>query len=1550
MSVSILTKTLPSRVFTTILTCAAAVSWVTFSVFSAHQTNVGSIVGQDNSSKNEIGSVAIVMQNDQHFVRKLNLTANDLAYNSSDQTIYASVPSAAGNIGNSLTPINPRSGMLGSSVFVGSEPNILALADDGRTLYVTLDGSFSVRRFDLSTQTPGLQFSLGRESGSGGGSYSASDIAVAPGNPNLLAVARYRNFVSPPGGGVAVFDNGIQRPQTGPGHSAGANYLAFSNTAATLYGGGLYDGLRTMTINANGVTDSGTGTSFGVGQLIFSNGRIFSSGGQIIDPVSRTLLGTFANASSSVFAVDAGANRAFYLVRESSGGPSTLALRVYDTNTFVQIASLPIPESQGDAKSIVRWGANGLALSTTGNQVYLIQTSLIPSSEPIPTPTPTVSPTPTATATPFAVFVRQIELPSNDIVYHQQTQKIYAAVPSSGGSGVGNSVTIVNPATGTIENSVFVGSEPTKLALASDNQTMYVNLDGASSIRRFNIATQTAGTQFYVGNEGDGPLAVSDLVVAPGDPNLVAIARQMRHTSPSAIGVAIFDNGVRRTQTSPGHIDGSFYLTYSNSDSTLFGSGSYNGLSIMNVSNTGVSVTGSVPFNGGIIKFDNGLVYNSWGQVIDPNSKSLVGTFTGLSSNSFNPLVAPDSANNRVYFLNNQGSTGFQLRAYEINTFRLIGTANISGVSGSPTSLVRWGTNGLAFRTNNGRLVLVQTSLVNASEPVPAPTPSVSPTPTPSPAYIPTFVRRVNLPTNDLVFNNTTGTIQASVPSTAGVNLGNTITEVNPLTGATVSSTFVGSEPGLLAQGDDGRTLWLRLNGAGNAIRRYDMQTRTPGTQFVPDSSFYPQDMAVMPGSPQTLALATRYRGVVLFDNGVQRPNVSNGGAYAINRVEFSDSPSVLYGYESESSGFSLVKFNVSASGVTSTHLGSGLFYGYSNDIKFAGGRLYSTSGRVIDPEAKMAVGTFQNGGSTFTVDAALGRIFYLTNNVLTAYDLNTFLKIGSVTLFNYTGATPTSLIRWGANGLAFRLPSISSSSNDSQLYIIQSALVSSIGNIPTGLNLDASTYFPYENNQNFSITVKRTGDVSASTTVAFATENGTAIAGSDYTAVSGTLTFAPGETSKNINIPLVNDNVYEGSKTFTLTLSNPGGGALLTDPTMATVTIIDDESRPFLFNNGVNVMEPRVGTTLAAFTVRLTNASSQTVTVDYSTSNGTAIAGSDYVAASGTLTFNPHETVKTVAIVINSDNANEADETFYLNLSNASNASIGSSQVSATIRNFNLQTARRVPFDFDGDFKADISVFRPSSGNWFINRSSNNSFVAQNFGLSGDLLAPADYDGDGLTDISVFRAGYWYRLNSSDNQFVAVPLGQAGDVPVPADFDGDKKADIAVFRPSNGYWYRLNSTNNQFVYQHFGMTGDKPVTGDFDGDGKTDFAVFRPSAASWYVLRSTNNSFYGVRFGIETDIPQIADFDGDGRADIAVFRAGNWYRTNSSNAQFVAEQFGLPTDIPAAADYDGDGRTDVAVFRPSNGTWYFNGSAIGFSGVQFGAGEDKPVPSAYTP
>jgi ribosomal protein L35AE/L33A len=200
----------------------------------------------------------------------------------------------------------------------------------------------------------------------------------------------------------------------------------------------------------------------------------------------------------------------------------------------------------------------------------------------------------------------------------------------------------------------------------------------------------------------------------------------------------------------------------------------------------------------------------------------------------------------------------------------------------------------------------------------------------------------------------------------------------------------------------------------------------------------------------------------------------------------------------------------------------------------------------------------------------------------------------------------------------------------------------------------------------NFTVTLSTASTLTVS--VDYATANGTATAGADYTAVGGTLTFAPGETSKTISVPVINDTTDEPSETFFVNLSNATNSVILDNQGVGTIT--DNDAAPTIAIADVSVAEGDSGTTNAAFNVSLSAASGFAVTVNYSTADGTATAGSDYQSTSGTLTFNPGETTQTVTVLVNGDTTFEPNETFSVNLATPANATIADSQGVGTITN----------------------------------------------------------------------------------------------------------------------------------------------------------------------------------------------------------------------------------------------------------------------------------------
>ncbi|MEJ7860895.1 MAG: VCBS repeat-containing protein [Pyrinomonadaceae bacterium] len=286
---------------------------------------------------------------------------------------------------------------------------------------------------------------------------------------------------------------------------------------------------------------------------------------------------------------------------------------------------------------------------------------------------------------------------------------------------------------------------------------------------------------------------------------------------------------------------------------------------------------------------------------------------------------------------------------------------------------------------------------------------------------------------------------------------------------------------------------------------------------------------------------------------------------------------------------------------------------------------------------------------------------------------------------------------------------------------------------------------------------------------------------------------------------------------------------------------------------------------------------------------------------------------------------------------------------------------ARKTAFDFDGDNKADTSVWRPSDGTWWVFQSTTQDIAMRQWGATGDRIVPADYDNDGRTDYAVWTpsSGIWSVLQSSNGQLLVQQWGASTDIPVPGDFDGDGKADFAVWRPSTGVWYITKSSDGSWYAVEFGseQLGDVPVVGDYDGDRKADVAVWRASNGIWYALRSSDNVIVGPQWGGTSDVPVPADYDGDEKTDYAVWRpstsggGGEWFILNSTTGAMTYSIFGAsaPADVLAPADYDGDQKADIAVWRPSNGIWYiWRSSTSALWEPPLGVAGDQPVPAAF--
>jgi hypothetical protein len=264
-------------------------------------------------------------------------------------------------------------------------------------------------------------------------------------------------------------------------------------------------------------------------------------------------------------------------------------------------------------------------------------------------------------------------------------------------------------------------------------------------------------------------------------------------------------------------------------------------------------------------------------------------------------------------------------------------------------------------------------------------------------------------------------------------------------------------------------------------------------------------------------------------------------------------------------------------------------------------------------------------------------------------------------------GGYPVSVAVGDFNGDLFPDVAVANSS-----YNIVSVLINDQSWPPPTPSLTISDVRVTEGNTgtvNASFTLSLSAAYGQPVTVHYQTANGSATAGSDYTGASGDVTFAVGETSKTIMVAVIGDRSPEATENFVVNLSAPTNATIADGQGVGT--IVDDEPRISI--SDVSKLEGKTAqTTLFVFTVTLSAAYDQAVTMSFHTVDGTATTSdSDYIAKTGTLTFNPGETTKTITIEVKGDSKREAAETFYLDLfGNSSNSLFTKNRGIGTILN----------------------------------------------------------------------------------------------------------------------------------------------------------------------------------------------------------------------------------------------------------------------------------------
>ena len=269
----------------------------------------------------------------------------------------------------------------------------------------------------------------------------------------------------------------------------------------------------------------------------------------------------------------------------------------------------------------------------------------------------------------------------------------------------------------------------------------------------------------------------------------------------------------------------------------------------------------------------------------------------------------------------------------------------------------------------------------------------------------------------------------------------------------------------------------------------------------------------------------------------------------------------------------------------------------------------------------------------------------------------------------------------------------------------------------------DASAAEGDSGNEPASFVVSLSSASSATVTVRHATVDGTAADPDDYTSTSGDLTFTPGQTSKTVEVPVRGDETDEDDETFSVDLSSPTNATI--GDGHGVGTIVDDDPAPTLSISGGSVAEGNTGTATLSFTATLDAPSGKRITANFATGDGTARQPADYTSTTGTMTFEPGDTTKRIDVPVVGDTLREGNETVAVDLSNPSNATLGSAHALGTIIDDDAQPAISL---------ADASVTEGNTGTTelklvaSLSAPSGIPVSVHYVTADGTASAPADY------------------------------------------------------------------------------------------------------------------------------------------------------------------------------------------------------------------------------
>jgi len=877
------------------------------------------------------------------------LAHNALVYDACRNVYYASVPASQPS-GNSIATIDPNTGQVSFSPPIGSEPNALAMAADGGVLYVGLDGTGDVVKLALPSMTEQGRVTLPSDSFLG--QMRAETLAVSPADPTAVAVAMMSPATTVRHSGVALLRNMILQPKMTPRFGDGIDVVAFDSSGARLYGLNSWDsefGLRRIQVLADGLAVDlvlpRVHDSFGTTALAIVEGRIVAGRG-LFEAPALLPLGVVSGATECLRARSA---RLLLCLKSNSGTPEARLL-VANADTFAIRASLLAAASEpigSGRRLLVEGPSSQVAISyskinASDSRVLLFSSELL-----LAPPTPPVVPPP---VTPFSTADGQgldIGLAHNSLVYDRTRNRYYASVPGSV-LGTGNTVAIIDPATGQVTQSGPVGSEPNVLAVAPDGSTLYVGLDGSSEVIKLALPAMAELARIRLDLDPNlGRTNAQSIAVSPADPAVVAVSVAISNLNPGNTRTLLLRDMVAQPKRTafPSEDD---FLVFDPSGGILYGadvSSPFLGLHASSVLPDGLveqnSINRASSFSARTFSFSNNrLIVGS--AVHDATSLAAAGRITTQSD-----CIPLRSVAHLVCLAPAFSVAGpVQLLLADPATFVIRGS-------------LQFGLNqNVGQRTfvegPDGQVAVGYPGTPNVSDPkirlfssaqlLTLPTPPPVSWPIASSSTSDGQVLDIGIVHNALVYDSARNLYYASVPGSV-IGSGNTIASIDPATGGVAHSAPIGSDPNPLAIAADGSALYVGLDGTGELLRLALPSMTETGRVRLPVLASSGQShalaIAMSPANAGVAAVSFDLGAALLRDMVVQPRFAPFFGS--VNLLAFDTSGTALYragggsarllANEVVADGL-VEQFSVDASGSSSL--------GFANNLVITGPRLYS--------------------------------------------------------------------------------------------------------------------------------------------------------------------------------------------------------------------------------------------------------------------------------------------------------------------------------------------------------------------------------------------------------------------------------------------------------------------------------------------------------------------------------------------------------------------------------------------------------------------------------